>query len=72
MVLDIIAGPDSKDSTCIPARSRSRSGGGCGGGDGGFASRILWAAEAAAEMSSPLEGMTVGIPREFNVKELGE
>lgn len=64
MVLDIIAGPDSKDSTCIPSTSR-------GGGDGGFASGLLEAA-AAPPSSGPLEGVTVGIPREFNAEELGE
>lgn len=67
MVLDVMAGPDSKDSTCIPAKNRS------GGGGGGFASGLLGAmAAAAAESSWPLQGMTVGIPREFNVEELGE
>lgn len=64
MVLDVIAGPDSKDSTCLPAGSRS-------GGGGGFASGLLGAA-AAAGFSRPLDGMTVGVPRDFNVEELGE
>lgn len=64
MVLDVIVGPDSKDSTCIPAGSRS-------GGDG-FASGLLDAAAAAEGSAWPLEGVTVGIPKEFNVEELGK
>lgn len=68
MVLDVVAGPDSKDSTCIPSTSRRSA----GDGDGGFASGLLSAAAAASGSSGPLEGVTVGIPREFNVEELGE
>ncbi|CAM9694584.1 unnamed protein product [Pylaiella littoralis] len=64
MVLDVIVGPDSKDSTCIPAGSRS-------GGDG-FASGLLDAAVAAEGSAWPLEGATVGIPKEFNVEELAD
>ena len=66
MVLDVIAGPDSRDSTCLPS----------GGGQGGFASFLLDQCGrdqgAAAAAGSPLEGVTVGIPKEFNVEELGE
>ncbi|CAN0227739.1 unnamed protein product [Scytosiphon promiscuus] len=65
MVLDVIAGHDSRDSTCVPAGSSSSSGGG-----GSFASNLLEASLAAAESSWPLKGVTVGIPREFNVEEL--
>lgn len=65
MVLDVIAGPDPKDSTCIPAGNRSS-------GGGNFASGLLAAAAAAKGSACPLEGVTVGIPKEFNVEELGE
>ncbi|CAN0361886.1 unnamed protein product, partial [Ectocarpus fasciculatus] len=64
MVLDVVAGPDSKDSTCIPYGKSS------GGGGGGFASDLHGAAAAAGSSSWPLEGVTVGIPKEFNVEEL--
>ncbi|CBN78968.1 glutaminyl-tRNA synthase [Ectocarpus siliculosus] len=63
MVLDVVAGPDSRDSTCIPA-GKGRAGG------GGFASDLLGAAAAGSSSSWPLEGVTVGIPKEFNVEEL--
>lgn len=68
MVLDVIAGPDSKDSTCIPVGSSSNRGG------GGFAAGLLEGSLAADVTGSswPLKGVTVGIPREFNVEELGE
>ena len=65
MVLDVIAGPDSRDSTCLPS----------GGGQGGFASALLdqcGRGQGRAATGSPLEGVTVGIPQEFNVEELGE
>ncbi|CAM9205011.1 unnamed protein product [Laminaria digitata] len=66
MVLDVIAGPDSRDSTCVPS----------GGGQGGLASALLDQCGrdqgGAAAAGSSLEGVTVGIPKEFNVEELGE
>ncbi|CAM9418205.1 unnamed protein product [Hapterophycus canaliculatus] len=69
MVLDVIAGPDSRDSTCIPPGSSNSS---SNGSSGGFASELLEASlvAAAAGSSWPLKGVTVGIPREFNVEEL--
>lgn len=70
MVLDVIAGPDSNDSTCIP----SGSAGGSERGGGGFASALLGAGaqNEGGAIPGSLEGVTVGIPREFNVEELGE
>lgn len=59
MVLDAIAGPDSRDSTCIRMN----------GAGYDFTSALL---SEYGEGCSSLEGMTVGIPEEFNVKELGE
>lgn len=60
MVLDVIAGPDANDSTCLPT--------GC---PGGFALALLgdrW----DGTLDGCLEGVTVGIPKDFNVEELGE
>lgn len=67
MVLDAIAGPDSKDSTCIPAGSS-------GGPGESFASALggPCAQGTSGGVTGSLEGITVGIPREFNVKELGK
>ncbi|CAM9362906.1 unnamed protein product [Ascophyllum nodosum] len=58
MVLDVIAGPDAKDSTCLPH--------GCAGD---FASGLLRNSRDCA-LGGWLEGVTVGIPKEFNVEEL--
>ena len=60
MVLDVIAGPDAKDSTCLPH--------GCAGD---FASGLLRNSRDCA-LGGWLEGVTIGIPKEFNVEELGK
>lgn len=60
MVLDVIAGPDANDSTCLPS-----------GYPGGFALALL-GGRWDGKLDGCLEGVTVGIPKDFNVKELGE
>lgn len=72
MILDVIAGPDDRDSTCVPPSSAG--GAGVEGAVGNFTRSLLDASgkDGACSSVGLLEGVTVGIPKEFNVEELGE
>lgn len=72
MVLDVIAGADSRDSTCAPPGAGGWPIYGSGDGGGGGLARALVDASRGDGAAGILEGVTVGIPVEFNVEGLRE
>lgn len=75
MVLDVIAGPDARDSTCVQSGAAGwpLAGDSCeGDGRSGGLARALLDAGDGGSAAGTLDGVTVGIPIEFNVDGLRE